>query len=339
MDKNYMVTKSNTLIQAGYDLSTYEQKLILTLASLVQPEDTDFQEYHFRIKDFMNLLGVSNKGQYTDVPKVTKELMKKVFEIRNGNILQQMAWLCSATYRLGEGIVTLKFAPDLKPYMLHLKDFYTTYKLENVLSLKSKYSIRIYELLKCNAYKKTFIIELDELKKIVGANAGYFKTYADFKKTVLLKAQKEINEKTDITFLFKEIKDGRKIKSIEFKITTKQKHQFDNQINVEDIMNSTQSLSDKVNNILGIDFSKNAFENLVSTKGVEKVEFYLMQWDKFNCTNKKNIAGFFYNAVMKDYSIPVQARSYNNKPAQATNYEQREYDDDHYESFYDNFKD
>ena len=59
MDKNYLVTKSNYFIMnCNYDLSLEEQKLILTLASMVQPNDEDFKEYEFRINDFMRLLSV-----------------------------------------------------------------------------------------------------------------------------------------------------------------------------------------------------------------------------------------------------------------------------------------
>lgn len=84
MDKNYMVTKSNKLIACNYDLSLQEQKIILTLASMVQPQDTEFKEYEFKIKDFIKLLGVEGQNKYTELPKITKELKKKVFEIRIG---------------------------------------------------------------------------------------------------------------------------------------------------------------------------------------------------------------------------------------------------------------
>ncbi|MFT5875672.1 MAG: hypothetical protein ACI8WT_004667 [Clostridium sp.] len=43
MNKNYIVKKSNYFIMnSSYDLSLEEQKLILTLASMVQPEDEGF---------------------------------------------------------------------------------------------------------------------------------------------------------------------------------------------------------------------------------------------------------------------------------------------------------
>jgi plasmid replication initiation protein len=220
MDKNYLVTKSNYFIMnSSYDLSLEEQKLILTLASMVQPTDEEFKPYEFRIAEFMELLGVEDKSKYTQIPKITKELMKKVFEIQEGNKIIQTAWISGAIYEKGSGMVTLKFNPDLKPYMLLLKEKFTQYQLANVLTMKSKYSPRIYEILKCNEFKKQGYteIEVDELRKLLKADNIYPK-YNDFKRKVIEQAQKELKALTDILFDFEEIKTGRKVTAIRFYI-------------------------------------------------------------------------------------------------------------------------
>ena len=57
MDKNFVVTKSNYFIKnSSYDLSIEEQRIILTLASMVQPEDQDFKLYQIKISDSKDLL-------------------------------------------------------------------------------------------------------------------------------------------------------------------------------------------------------------------------------------------------------------------------------------------
>ena len=218
MNKDYIVTKSNTLVTANYDLSLQEQKLILTLASMVQPNDEEFKEYEFKIKEFMELLGVDTKTEYTEIPKITKELMKKVFEIREGQDIVQLSWLSSARYKTGNGVVVLKFDSSLKPYMLQLKELYTSYKLENILSLRSKYSLRLFEVLKSNQFKKVWIVELDELKKILGVTEKSYSVYQNIKNRIVIQAQKELKEKTDIEFDFEEIKTGRKVTSLKFYI-------------------------------------------------------------------------------------------------------------------------
>lgn len=218
MNGNYLVTKANTLITSNYDLSLEEQRIILTLASTVQPDDEDFKPYIFKISDFMELLGIEDKSKYSIIPKVTKELMKKVFEIENGNKITQIAWLSSAEYEKGSGIVELEFSPKLKPFMLGLKEFYTSYKLKNILELKGKYSIRMYEIIKSNEFKKVAEITVDELRKILKADKGSYLIYQNFKNRIIIQAQKELKEKTDISFNFEEIKTGRKVTALKFYI-------------------------------------------------------------------------------------------------------------------------
>lgn len=218
MDKNYVVTKANALITASYDLSLQEQKIILILASMVQPTDEEFREYKFRVKDFIDTLEIKDQSKYTELPKVTKELMKKVFEIREGDDILQLAWLSSARYKTKEGTLTLKFSPDLKPYMLKLKELYTSYKISNILSLKSKYSLRLYELLKSNEFKGKWEVDLDVLKKLLGVTEKSYSVYQNVKNRIILHAQKELKGKTDIRFEFEEVKTGRKVTSIRFYI-------------------------------------------------------------------------------------------------------------------------
>lgn len=219
MDKNFVVTKSNYFIKnSSYDLSMEEQRIILTLASMVQPEDQDFKPYQIKIADFIEMLGISSQTKYTELPKITKELMRKVFEIndeKTGKLIQ-VAWLSAVVYEKNSGVIELEFSPHLKPYMLNLKGFYTKYKLHNVLSMKSKYSPRLYELLKLNEYqKKGFSVHIDELRKLFKAENIYPK-YNDFKKYIILKAQEELEQFSDIRFEFVECKMPRQVKYINF---------------------------------------------------------------------------------------------------------------------------
>lgn len=223
MDKNFLVTKHNTLITSSYDLTLEEQRVILTLASMVQPTDEDFKSYNFEIKKFMELLNVKDENKYILIPKITEGLMKKVFRIKKSEKkFTQLAWLSSADYEKDSGIVSLEFSPKLKPYMLGLKEFYTSYRLANVLELKGKYSIRIYEILKSNEYKKTLKIKVDELREILKADTGSYLVYQNFKNRIIINAQNELEKLTDISFEFEEKKLGRKVDTLIFTIKSKE---------------------------------------------------------------------------------------------------------------------
>jgi len=211
------VIKANSFIEASYKLSIAEQKIILTLASVIQPNDEDFKKYSFAIKDFMTLLGITNQNKYEEVRKTTLSLLNTAFEFRFENGIRQVAWLAGAEYHEGQGMVTLQFSPWLMPFLLQLKSHFTKYRLENITQLRSNYSVRIYELLKQYQLIGERFFKVDDLRHILYIEEEY-PLYADFKKNVILMAQRELEKKTDICFEFEEKKNSRKVVGIRFKI-------------------------------------------------------------------------------------------------------------------------
>ncbi|MBZ9626450.1 replication initiation protein [Clostridium sp. FP2] len=334
MNKNYLITKSNYFIMnSSYDLSLQEQKIILTLASMVQPNDEEFKPYKFKISDFMELVGIVDKSKYIEVPKITKELMKKVFEIEEGNTIIQTAWLSGVRYEKGSGMVTLKFNPDLKPYMLKLSNMFTQYKLANILNMKSKYSIRMYEILKANEFKKQRYIEIEveELRKLVKADNVY-PLYNDFKRFVIERTQKELKKLSDISFEFEEKKTGRKVTSIKFYITSnkntckseiaaslaepKPKLKPKPQINIDHIKIVKEIIKEEITD-------QEAQSILTSANG----DIHIIK-EKYRCSQRAakitNMVGWLIDAIKKDYQAPISKV----KVDKFNDYAQREYDFD-----------
>ena len=95
------------------------------------------------------MVGVKGEGSYDKLKGITIKLRKRDLIIHrpDGSELQT-GWVSSADYMPGEGYVELCFDPKLKPYLLGLKEFLPEYSLENVLSLRKAYAVRIYEMLK-----------------------------------------------------------------------------------------------------------------------------------------------------------------------------------------------
>ena len=110
----------------------------------------------------------------------------------------------------------MSFHPKLKKYYLQLQEF-AQYRLKNITNLNSEYSLKIYECLEQYEKIGAILYELAELKKFLGVEKQYDRYY-NLKQRILLVTQKEISEKTDISFEFEEIKEGRNIKAIKFYI-------------------------------------------------------------------------------------------------------------------------
>ncbi|XZK86037.1 replication initiation protein (plasmid) [Clostridium perfringens] len=260
----------------------------------------EFKPYIFKISDFMELLGVNTKTKYTEIPKITKDLMKKVFEIEEDDVIIQTAWLSSATYKKGSGIVELEFSPKLKPYMLKLNSMFTQYKLANILSMKSKYSPRIYEILKCNEFKK-------------------------------LRTKKELKKLSDIWFEFEEIKTGRKVTSIRFYIYSnniengKKVYNFKEEDAITLIDTQDLSEDDKIFELynlfkeykIGFESIKNILFN--ANGDIEKVK-KVYEYSKTQDIN--NFVGFMISMVKKDTFITPKAKK---KRKNTANFNERNY--------------
>lgn len=335
MNENYLVTKANTLITSNYDLSLEEQRIILTLSSMVQPTDENFKPYEFKIKEFTEFLGIEDKRKYSKIPKITKSLMQKVLEIKQDDDIIQVAWLSSAHYRKGTGTVELEFSPKLKPFMLGLKEFYTSYRLKNVLELKGKYSIRMYEILKSNEFKKVCSIEVDELRKMLKADTGSYLIYQNFKNRIIIQARKELKDKTDISFDFEEIKIGRKITTLKFYI----KANKSNIKPIDEVCATTEGKStnkeEKCSTGL-INAVKSIFKEEID--GLEAKSILDAAKGDINIIKEKyaqaqnvakigNIVGWMLKALKEDYKTPKKKV----KDGSFNDYEQRAYDFDELE--------
>jgi plasmid replication initiation protein len=221
MNKNYLVTQANNLIEARHNkpLTAREQKIVLTMVGGIEPQDEDFKDYLISLKSFSEMLGLAGSTKYTEIKEIMKSLMEKTVEIPSENggwILTH--WVSSAEYVNGEGIIKLSFSPKLKPYLLQLKNQFTSYRLSNVLSLNSTYSIRLYELMKKWQHLGKWENSVEELKLKFGVTKESYQRYNHFKTRVILRAVEEVNEKTDLFIDFKEIKKGRGVDRIEFTI-------------------------------------------------------------------------------------------------------------------------
>lgn len=224
---NKMIVKSNRLIEASYRLSTQEQRIILIMASMVRKDDEDFSGYQIKITDFAEMVGIKGQSIYDEIKKITKKILERVIVIHEPSGDLQIGWLSSAKYHKKKGSVDLHFDPKLKPYLLSIQEFFTKYKLKEVIRLKSSYSIRIYELLKQYETIGSRLFTISEFRRILGVDGSKYLLYGHLKNKVILPAQKELKEQCDLSFDFKEIKKGRKVIKIEFIILSSNKEKKD----------------------------------------------------------------------------------------------------------------
>lgn len=246
MEPNYLVAQSNDLIEARHNnpLTAREQKIVLTMVSMIEPTDEAFKDYRISIKEFSEMLGLEGKAKYTEIKEIARQLMSKSIEIPQadgGWLLSN--WVVSAEYIKGEGVIALNFAPKLMPYLLQLKKAFTSYRLSNILSLKSTYAIRLYELMKKWENVRKAVYTVDLIREKLGAMTKSYSIYGNFKNRVLLPAINELNESTDLSIKFKEIKVGRRVDRIEFTI----QHMPEEELKLQPPQDARERLNDLAN--------------------------------------------------------------------------------------------
>ena len=157
-----------------------------------------------------------------------------------------------------DGTLTLRYNNSLTDKIVNLQKNYTVLSLADTLSLKSVYSLRLYEMLKsAYDYKKAInyylsSAKLGELKLELGIiNSGgskeikselekdfpdydkieelaektgqtKYKEYKIFNRNVLSKAKEELNKKTSLDVDYEPIKSGRRAVGIRFYVNQKE---------------------------------------------------------------------------------------------------------------------
>ena len=225
--KDQRGVKANDLIQKSrFDLSLQEQKIILYLISQITPYDEEFKLYEFSITDFCKICGIDHTsgGNYADLKNAIKEISDKSIWISIDHDQETLLrWIEKPYLNKRSGTIKIRLDEDMKPYLLQLKKNFTTYELIFTLRFRSKYSIRLYELISSihyhtlESYTRKYTI--DELRQLMGATT--YKTWQTFKTRALIPAVNEINQFSNKNLEYKVIKQGRSIIGLELQISDK----------------------------------------------------------------------------------------------------------------------
>lgn len=230
-EKNMLIVKDNALINASYNLELVEQRLIL-LAIIEARENgkginaNDPLTVH--ASTYIQTFNVEKHSAYTSLKEACKSLFARQFSYEeinaNGNLTQYTSrWVSKIGYTKNEATVEIIFAPDVVPLITRLEEHFTSYELEQVAQLQSKYATRLYEILIAwRSTGKTPVLTINEFRKQIGVIDSEYKIISNFKLRVLEPSIKQINDLTDIDVTYEQHKKGRTITGFSFKFKQKQ---------------------------------------------------------------------------------------------------------------------
>lgn len=233
-----LVVKDNSLIDASFNLSLVEQRLMLLAIVEARELDKLTPETPIEIKAtaYRDQYKTDDSNAYSQLADASKQLFNRQFSYidryADTDAVTVSRWVNEVTYVNDKGMVVMYLNRNVISMISRLEANFTQYLLEQVSEFKSKHSIRLYELLiKYRDIGTSKKFEIAELRSKLGLENDEYKVTADFKKYVLDVAIKEISDKADIQIKYEQFKEGRTISHILFKFIkkkeTKQKESKD----------------------------------------------------------------------------------------------------------------
>ena len=221
LSKKELIVKSNQVIEASYQLSSTEQRIVLAAISKISrdAEITDDEIYRVTVDDLKNL-GVHEKTAYRDLKDGVNRLYDRSINLAIDDESIKMRWVQSIRFLESKSVVGLRFSKEILPFISNLSREFTKYSLSDIAGMSSAYAIRIYELLSQYRSIGKREISVESLRTMLELGKRY-PLFADLKRWVIDTAVDQINEYSPLSVKYEQKKTGRKVTHIQFSFKEK----------------------------------------------------------------------------------------------------------------------
>ena len=223
IDNTPTIKQSNRLIEARYNLTIYEQRMMIAICTLLDENAEDFEKVRVSVADMAKFCKFEEKKQYSLVKTTIMRLATRTLQIKHSDGGWYVThWLQSARYIPNESVIEYKIDGELKPELLQLKAGYLKTKAAPLMEFRRDYTARLYFILKKMIKVGEFDYDIDFFRDRFMLGKSY-NLFANLKNKVLEPAINEINKQSDISVKREYIRDGRAYKKIRFKVELKEK--------------------------------------------------------------------------------------------------------------------
>lgn len=224
---NKEVLQSYILTTAKYDYTVYEKRILYRIVELLQAmtegkklnlrynvQVTTLEDYDITMP-ISAVLADEKDENYTRIKNAFTSLQKKIIQYEDKKSWQSLNLLERPKIIKdgGNSVVSFRLSPLIAECFMDFSKGYRKYELATAMLFQSEYSMRFYELF--SNQSKPINYGIDTLKEMFGIT-GKYKLTADFLRYVVEPAKKELDEKSPYTFIYKPLKTGRKITSLQF---------------------------------------------------------------------------------------------------------------------------
>jgi plasmid replication initiation protein len=228
--KEIVIAQDNRLTTSRYELTLIEKRIFYYIIKEIRSKYNTGQRDLF--DDMILHLKVSDLCKEINQEDNKKETRKALEKFRSRSFTYANEddddWLTCGFInyaQIKKGIAEIQVSHKLMPFLVELSSQYTAYSLHVAMSLKSKYSQRMYEL--CQKWQGTdgFRMSVDDLRHSFMLENKYNR-YALLNERVLTVAKDELKElydqgQCDVYFEFTEERKGRSVEMLRFKLFRK----------------------------------------------------------------------------------------------------------------------
>lgn len=220
--KKNKIEKRNDLNELRANNMTLQQLRFLSIyLSLINARDVSTRLVRFLLSDFQKIMELG-KLNMKNLKATTDSLLQQIVHIPEpggGYRSFQLFKRCRVFQENYEWYVEIDAHDEALPLFFEFKEKYFIYNVENILRLSSSNQIRMYEILKQRQKMvQPVVIQMKDLREMLGIRADAYSEYKDFRRWVLDKAQQELSAQTDITFTYEPIRTRRKVTALAFTI-------------------------------------------------------------------------------------------------------------------------
>lgn len=232
-NENNKMVVSNSYVHAihPYNMSLNAMKLFRLVVTQCRLKDEEFFEYDFKIIDLAEAFHIKSQNLYRDVKQMCRNMSFSVLYVGDDddpeNDWEYKPIFSECKYQKKSGKVTIQLNPKVTDLFLKLKSNFTKVPISAVLLMKSKYAIRLFELLcekmrNCLPYADNateVTLTLKEIRKATGTDKK--KTYdilTNLKKRVFYPSIEEIETASEWKIICSDIKNGRTVTGFRLEI-------------------------------------------------------------------------------------------------------------------------
>lgn len=224
-----VATQRNDLLRGQQSFSLIQKRIFALAIKQISRDDDKLEMYTVKIKDLVDAGGspdIFNKIEEEKNKLMGKKVHKKE-PIPGSDKPEITSWnmITKANHNPGEGTLSIQIHDEIKDMLLQLKEQgnFTPVPVAEMMACRSSYGQRIYELLYSQRWKGgTWEVSVEDLRFTLSVEDKY-KNFSDFRRYILIKAQKDLQEHTNMRFDFETESrgKGRKITHIIFDFSFK----------------------------------------------------------------------------------------------------------------------